>query len=290
MATQLAQQIANRAMQAPQSVVRAISPSQIAQQDSAYRSSVKLKHLDSQYESDRMRARAHLEHLMALERDKAQFERQKGAVAEANKNKAISDSIRLAEQGYGSAPLGMSPEQSNVYSQASAKGAEARSQREGQGMFAANLFKEMQAYNPALYREQVTDSIYSEMATPEKVDEWLTSKEGRAYQRTPEYANLRMQGGADGGEVPMGEPLHPSSPAFKMLQRRYIASDPMIQAQADQAVLSIAGAREAKHMSQTNQFNTLTNAGVNWYPYYNAQPQAGQDNPLLPQGENTEGS
>ena len=242
--------------------------------------------LNNQYESDRMRAKAHMEQLMTLQRDKKNFKREKKLARESDRNKAISDSIRLAEQGYGSAPLGMSPEQSTLYAQASAKGAEAKSQREGQGMFAANLYKEMEAYNPALYREQVTDSIYSEMATPEKVDEWLTSKEGRAYQRTPESANLRMQGGADGGEIPMGEPLHPSSPAFKILQRRYIASDPMIQAQADQAILSIAGAREAKHMSQTNQFNTLTNAGVNWYPYYNAQPQASQDNPLLPQGEN----
>jgi len=252
--------------------------------------------LNSQYESDRMRAKAHMDQLMTLQRDKKNFKRERKLARESDRNKAISGSIGLAEQGYGSAPLGMSPEQSTLYSQASLKGAEAKSQREGQGMFAANLYKEMEAYNPALYREQVTDSIYSEMATPEKVDEWLTSKEGRAYQRTPEYANLRMQGGADGGEVPMGVPLHPSSPAFKMLQRRYIASDPMIQAQADQAILSIAGAREAKHMSQTNQFNTLTNAGVNWYPYYNAQPQAGQDNPLLPQGKNedseskTEGS
>ena len=73
----LQEQISNRAASAPQQKIQTIDPTRLMQSSMAAQHDYRMAQLNNQYESDRMRAKAHMEQLMNQESAKAQFGRDK---------------------------------------------------------------------------------------------------------------------------------------------------------------------------------------------------------------------
>ena len=66
----LLEQISNRAASAPQQKIQTIDPNRLMQNVMGMEQDYRMAQLNNQYESDRMRAKAHMDQLMALQRDK----------------------------------------------------------------------------------------------------------------------------------------------------------------------------------------------------------------------------
>jgi hypothetical protein len=265
MATTLRDQIATRALQAPTTKLNSgVDPNRVAQRAFQSTHDPAMARLDANYAMDREKTIAHMRHMMDQER------------SNVSRTNALTDKqLEMTAKGYPSLPRNMSSQEQSLYGQAMNQGIEANETKEGMGRHAADLYKQMGSFNPALYREQTRKHLVGELASKAKIEEWLAAG-GKETIGNDQWGAIMSMGGSDSGSTQDPFP-HSASRGYDLLQREYI------KATGQEAILTgatdnMVESREAQHVNDTYQFNALTKGGnVNWWKYNTAT------NPLAPQ-------